>query len=209
MLTMLYLDDQIAVCVKPPRVLSTDEPGGMPDLVRQTLGNPWADVRTVHRLDRVVGGVMVLARNAAAASELLPTVRSRCVAWKMNEAEELAEDPQAMELCRRLADGDLTELTAFTVSLENRRMKRERLQEMFRCAWRMAAEALLLQCGKTGTEAPGAECAALLSRHLPRRALQKLTELLKYYAGECDYNVGAGHVLGAFTAECEGLLRKK
>ena len=114
-----------------------------------------------------------------------------------------------MELCRRLADGDLTELTAFTVSLENRRMKRERLQEMFRCAWRMAAEALLLQCGKTGTEAPGAECAALLSRHLPRRALQKLTELLKYYAGECDYNVGAGHVLGAFTAECEGLLRKK
>lgn len=146
---------------------------------------------------------------ADGASELLPTVRSRCVAWKMNEAEELAEDPQAMELCRRLADGDLTELTAFTVSLENRRMKRERLQEMFRCAWRMAAEALLLQCGKTGTEAPGAECAALLSRHLPRRALQKLTELLKYYAGECDYNVGAGHVLGAFTAECEGLLRKK
>lgn len=146
---------------------------------------------------------------AAGASELLPTVRSRCVAWQMNEAEETAEDPQAMELCRRLADGDLTELTAFTVSLENRRMKRERLQEMFRCAWRMAAEALLLQCGKTGTEAPGAECAALLSRHLPRRALQKLTELLKYYAGECDYNVGAGHVLGAFTAECEGLLRKK
>ena len=146
---------------------------------------------------------------AAGASELLPTVRSRCVAWKMNEAEELAEDPQAMELCRRLADGDLTELTAFTVSLENRRMKRERLQEMFRCAWRMAAEALLLQCGKTGTEAPGAEGAALLCRLLPRRALQKLTELLKYYAGECDYNVGAGHVLGAFTAACEDLLRKK
>ena len=39
--------------------------------------------------------------------------------------------------------------------------------------------------------------------------IKKLTELLKYYAGECDYNVGAGHVLGAFTAECEGLLRKK
>lgn len=75
MLTMLYLDDHIAVCVKPPRVLSTDEPGGMPDLVRQTLGDPRADVRTVHRLDRVVGGVMVLARNAAAASELSRQIR--------------------------------------------------------------------------------------------------------------------------------------
>ena len=75
MLTMLYLDDHIAVCVKPPRVLSTDEPGGMPDLVRQTLGDIRADVRTVHRLDRVVGGVMVLARNAAAASELSRQIR--------------------------------------------------------------------------------------------------------------------------------------
>ena len=75
MLTMLYLDDHIAVCVKPPRVLSTDEPGGMPDLVRQTLGDPRADVRTVHRLDCVVGGVMVLARNAAAASELSRQIR--------------------------------------------------------------------------------------------------------------------------------------
>lgn len=75
MLTMLYLDDQIAVCVKPPRVLSTDEPGGMPDLVRQTLGDPRADVRTVHRLDRVVGGVMVLARNAEAAAELSRQIR--------------------------------------------------------------------------------------------------------------------------------------
>ena len=75
MLTMLYLDDHIAVCVKPPRVLSTDEPGGIPDLVRQTLGDIRADVRTVHRLDRVVGGVMVLARNAEAAAELSRQIR--------------------------------------------------------------------------------------------------------------------------------------
>lgn len=75
MLTMLYLDDHIAVCVKPPRVLSTDEPGGMPDLVREAIGDEKADVRTVHRLDRVVGGVMVLARNAASAGELSRQIR--------------------------------------------------------------------------------------------------------------------------------------
>ena len=63
------------VCVKPPRVLSTDEPGGLPDLIREQLGDPRANVRTVHRLDRVVGGLMVLARNRKAASELSRQVR--------------------------------------------------------------------------------------------------------------------------------------
>ena len=72
---ILYCDDAVVVCVKPQRVLSTDEPGGVPELVRQALGNPDADVRTVHRLDRVVGGLMVLARSAAAASELSRQIR--------------------------------------------------------------------------------------------------------------------------------------
>ena len=58
----IYLDKRIAVCVKPAGVLSTDEPGGMPSLVRQALGDPEACVRTVHRLDRVAGGLMVFAR---------------------------------------------------------------------------------------------------------------------------------------------------
>ena len=67
---LVYIDDDILVCLKPARVLSTDEPGGVPDLCREALGDPKADVRTVHRLDRVVSGLMVLARNAKAASEL-------------------------------------------------------------------------------------------------------------------------------------------
>lgn len=72
---LLYVDQDIVVCIKPARVLSTDEPGGLPDLVREALGDPKADVRTVHRLDRVVSGVMVLARNAKAASELSRQIR--------------------------------------------------------------------------------------------------------------------------------------
>ncbi|MGM9550281.1 MAG: RluA family pseudouridine synthase [Faecousia sp.] len=72
---LLYLDKDIAVCIKPARVLSTDEPGGLPELVREALGDPGADVRTVHRLDRVVSGVMVLARNAETASELSRQIR--------------------------------------------------------------------------------------------------------------------------------------
>ena len=72
---LLYVDEAIVVCIKPARVLSTDEPGGLPEMVRLALGDSNADIRTVHRLDRVVSGVMVLARSAAAASELSRQVR--------------------------------------------------------------------------------------------------------------------------------------
>lgn len=72
---LVYVDEDILVCLKPARVLSTNEPGGVPDLAREALGDPKADVRTVHRLDRVVSGLMVLARNAKAASELSRQIR--------------------------------------------------------------------------------------------------------------------------------------
>jgi len=72
---IMYQDQDIIVCIKPARVLSTDEPGGLPELLRHVLGDPGADIRTVHRLDRVVSGVMVLARNARAASELSRQIR--------------------------------------------------------------------------------------------------------------------------------------
>ncbi len=70
---LVYVDEDIVVCVKPARVLSTDEPGGLPELLRAKLGTE--DIRTVHRLDRVVSGLMVLARNARAASELSRQIR--------------------------------------------------------------------------------------------------------------------------------------
>ena len=75
MIDILYHDRDILVCIKPAGVKSTDEPGGLPELVRETLGDPKANVRTVHRLDQVVSGLMVLARNAKAASELSRQIR--------------------------------------------------------------------------------------------------------------------------------------
>ena len=46
---ILYQDDRIVVAVKPVGVLSTDEPGGMPELLRAQLHTDC--IRTVHRLD--------------------------------------------------------------------------------------------------------------------------------------------------------------
>lgn len=69
--------ENLIVCIKPAGVLSTDEPGGMPSLVRDALGHPEAEIRTVHRLDRVVGGLMVLAKSKPAASLLSEQIMSR------------------------------------------------------------------------------------------------------------------------------------
>ncbi len=74
---LIYVDDAIVVCVKPAGAKSTDETGGVPELVREALADPKAQVRTVHRLDQVVSGLMVLARTEAAASELSRQIRDR------------------------------------------------------------------------------------------------------------------------------------
>lgn len=72
---ILYRDNRIVVCLKPAGVLSTDEPGGMPSLLAAELGTE-RRVRSVHRLDRVVGGVMVYALSRRAASLLSEQVRA-------------------------------------------------------------------------------------------------------------------------------------
>ncbi len=72
---ILYRDNSIVVAIKPAGVLSTDEEGGMPGLLREALGTDC--VRSVHRLDRVVSGVMVYALTPAAASELSRQIREQ------------------------------------------------------------------------------------------------------------------------------------
>ncbi len=75
---IIYADNYIVVCAKPFGVLSTDEPGGLPDMLREALGTE--NIRTVHRLDRVVGGLMLLARTRHAASDLGRQVMERGIA---------------------------------------------------------------------------------------------------------------------------------
>ena len=76
-MNILYEDNRVLVCVKPAGVLSTDEPGGMPELLRAYLGDAQACVRPVHRLDQPVAGVMVFARSRMADALLSGQVQSR------------------------------------------------------------------------------------------------------------------------------------
>ena len=65
---VLYADDVLAVCIKPVGALSEDKGEQcVPSLLRQTLGRP---AYCVHRLDRAVGGVMVLSLHDAWTGKL-------------------------------------------------------------------------------------------------------------------------------------------
>lgn len=74
MITILYTDQDIIVCIKPAGVLSQDAgEKSMPAMLRSQLGDN--SISVIHRLDRDVGGLMVFARNSAAAAALSKSVQ--------------------------------------------------------------------------------------------------------------------------------------
>lgn len=76
MLDILFADSHVVVCLKPSGVLSQDAgEGSMPDLLKKQLSV--AEVYTIHRLDREVGGVMVYALNQKSAASLSRAVQER------------------------------------------------------------------------------------------------------------------------------------
>lgn len=76
MLSILYEDRDIIVCIKPAGVASQNERGYQEDMVsilmnyQKENGVKAPYVGVVHRLDKMVGGVMVYAKNKKAAGEL-------------------------------------------------------------------------------------------------------------------------------------------
>ena len=74
MLSILYQDRALLVCLKPPGLLSQDGPGGsLPERLRRQAGG---EIYPVHRLDREAGGVMVYARTRAAAASLSAAIQA-------------------------------------------------------------------------------------------------------------------------------------
>ena len=80
-LTILYEDHWLAVAVKPVGVLSEDDPRGasMPELLRRHYQSRGQNdyVATVHRLDRIVGGVMLFSRRREITGKLAAAVQDR------------------------------------------------------------------------------------------------------------------------------------
>lgn len=75
MLDIIYKDGAVVAVVKPPNVPTQSDPGGDKDVMTMLSEQLSASAEQsalwlVHRLDRVVGGVVVFARNKKAAALL-------------------------------------------------------------------------------------------------------------------------------------------
>ena len=146
------------------------------------------------------------AENSAA---VLQTLRSRCVELKLHPAEtaeparELSAD--AEELCRTIGGRRKGAAAELSVHLEKRRISREELSDLLERSRCLFVAALLLLYGQEPAE-NDREMAAYLAKSLTKNQIMHTIELLQKYHGECVYNVGSNHVLGALAVELEGIL---
>ena len=86
---ILYADKDVLVAVKPVGLLSEEaSEGSLPALLAERYGKLF----TVHRLDRVVGGVMVYARNSRAAAALSRAVTENKLVKRYTAVLEGAPD---------------------------------------------------------------------------------------------------------------------
>ena len=140
-------------------------------------------------------------------SQVLQTLRSRCVEVKLRPgSEEDGEPSEAAEaLCRAIGSRRRGAVAELAVRLEKKKTTREDLSALLERCRAVCAAALLLSYG-CRPEASDEEIAAFLAKNLTKTQIMRTIELLQKYHGECTYNVGASHVLGALAVELEGIL---
>ena len=138
---------------------------------------------------------------------VLQTLRSRCVELKLHPAQERggAESQAAEELCRCLGSRRRGAVTELAVRLERKKTSREDLAALLERSRAAFSAALLLLYGQQ-PDPIDREIAPFLAKNLTKTQIMRTIELLQKYHGECVYNVGPSHVLGALAVELEGIL---
>lgn len=144
------------------------------------------------------------AENAAV---VLQTLRSRCVELKLHPAAEGGgEEVQAAEaLCRCLARPEAGKGDGAGGAAGEKAHHPGGPVRLLERSRALCAAALLLPIW-TGTGGKRREIAPILAKNLTKSQIMRTIELLQKYRGECTYNVGTGHVLGAIAVELEGIL---
>ena len=117
---ILFSDRDIAVCVKP---VGLNSEADVPAALTEQLGGEFF---TIHRLDQNVGGVMVYARNKAAAAELSRAVQSGDM---MKEYLALVHGaPAASGVLEDLLWKDSSKNKVFVVKRERKGVKKAKLE---------------------------------------------------------------------------------
>ena len=140
-------------------------------------------------------------------SSVLQTLRSRCVELKCTAGEEAAGETSEWSemLCRTMGNRKRGAVAELAVRLEKKRLSREDLTAMLERSRALFAAALLSLYGREPKETDR-EIVLFLAKNLTKNQIMSTIRMLEKYLGECAYNVGAGHVLGALAAELEGIL---
>lgn len=124
MIPILYQDRQLAVCLKPPGILSQEGPGDtLPSLLSRQLGG---EIFPVHRLDRGVGGVMVCARTSRSAAALSSSI-SQGAFQKQYLCVVQGRPERETDQCRDLLLHDRTRNKSFVVTRMRGGVKEARL----------------------------------------------------------------------------------
>lgn len=148
---------------------------------------------------------------ADSAGQVLQTLRSRCVEWMTGSAQAASaaglegQQAAAEQLLRALLERRRGAVTAAAVELERRKLSREDLSALLERLRDLLARGLALQYGGE-VSGEDREMALLAAKTLTKPQIMGTIGLLQKYRGDCTYNVGAGHVLGALAVELEGIL---
>ena len=139
-------------------------------------------------------------------SGVLQTLRSRCVELKLRPAEDRSEAPETAEqLCRAIGSRRRGAVMEVAVRLEKKKLDRDQVAAMLERSHALFAATLLSLYGRQ-PEDLDREIVTFLAKNLTKTQIMSTIEMLEKYHGECAYNVGTGHVLGALAAELEGIL---
>jgi len=139
------------------------------------------------------------------SAQLLQTIRSRAVEWKLAESGHAGEqDNGARRLCALLRPRKGADITAFCTDLENSKLGRDQLQQLLSGCRDMTSRALAAACGAEQSDPD--ICA--LAEALDRRTLMRLAELFEHYIRRCGYNIGVGHLTGALAADLSDCLHR-
>ena len=130
------------------------------------------------------------------SAQLLQTIRSRSVEWKLAPAGNGgAKREEAQQLCLLLSERRNAEITAFCTDLENSKVSREELQSILSDARDLLTAALSASYGVE----TGDNIAPQLAREMGRRRIAAAIEVLQRFIRECGYNIGVGHLTGALA----------
>ena len=140
-------------------------------------------------------------------SAVLQTLRSRCVELKCIAGEEPQGETSEWgeALCRAIGNRKRGAVAELAVRLEKKRLSREEVSAMLERGRALFAAALLSLYGREPKE-NDREIVLFLAKNLTKNQIMSTIGMLEKYHGECAYNVGTGHVLGALAAELEGIL---